>query len=98
MAFGLRKKTRREEATEGVSEEAPQIIDICQGFSMTRKGRLLNFHLNPATMMNKSHFKRSSAPSPELEAELISYREAEDESEIGVLDLEEKEGPRSLTG
>ena len=98
MAFGLRKKTRREEATEGVSEEAPQIIDICQGLSMTREGRLLNFHLTPATMMNTSRFRRSGAPSPESEAELISQCEAKDESEIGVLDLEEKEGPRSFIG
>lgn len=30
MAFGLGKKNRRKETTEGVSEEAPRIIDICQ--------------------------------------------------------------------
>ncbi|KAL2043474.1 hypothetical protein N7G274_003781 [Stereocaulon virgatum] len=96
MAFGLRKKTRRKEATEGVSEEAPHIIDICQGLSITREGGLLDFHLDPAAMMDKSRFRRSSAPSPESGAELSSQCEAEDEQETGVFDLDEKEGPRSL--
>ena len=96
MAFGLRKKYRREEATEGVCDEAPRIIDIGQGLSIAREGGLLNHHLNPAAMRDKSRVERSGAPSPESEAELGSEG-LRMNGKIVVVDLDQKEGPRSQT-
>ena len=96
MAFGLGKKTRYEEITEGVSEEAPRIIDIYQSLSITRKRRLLNFYFNPAAIKNKSRFKRSNTLLLKLKAELILQCEAKDKRERGVLDLDKKEGLRSF--
>lgn len=37
MSFGFRRKDPRERVTERECEEAPRVIDLLHGFSMTRR-------------------------------------------------------------